>query len=1454
MATWTTTIGENTGGSTDWLQWVGNYGNIDAGLVVPDEDAPLAVLLISNNSTRNEVLRTGTTSGSNIGPELTDAFEQFGTAIILRAGSLELVLPGPDHSSVSSTDDDQTEPYRWKVPAAKKTEIQTFITAYNALPQADKAATTVTLRDSLPVTLTIARDDSSITEGADATWTITADNAPESDLPVNVNVTQSGDFIDGSAPTTVTLLSGDTTVALTVPTEDDSADEPNGNITAELETGTGYTLGSSISASINVLDNDVPPDLMPDFGSATVANQTYTDGEEISALQLPEATGGDGTLVYSTSTLPAGFSFNPNNRQITGTPEEPGNTDITFTVTDNDGDTDTLNFTIKVSPSINSLDGQAGEVIRAEITVNAATQDIYSTHGSQSIGSISPDSDIDFTANITLSRLRYQPSNNRIILNQDGGDGLDTIFSSGDTGENATFYFVTAYGTVTVDTTDIPSGGLGSSFVRLAFTQAEEDILDQLVTGDVINFVVSGFVVPDTAPDFGSNAVSDQSYTQNTGITALQLPSATGGNSPLRYSTTQLPAGLAFNESTLRITGAPTAPGVSTIVFTVRDVDGDTDTLSFQITVIEINELSGSVNILIEIIIDENTTLRGGTARMRLSDDTTYYDFQVSGVSSLKQSVGNIENPRIVPENASIKLHKRALADYDLTRKAIKIINQKSLVAHDRVVLFDGFVRAPDGVRETQDLLMVDVESKFAKIASLIKLQTYNASAGADFDGKFIPLLLGHFIEQPARLHDSTRHAYIVSSFPMRFSDACPVKVYGDGAEIDAADYDIDYTNALIIFSASRSEAEITVDGCGVRYGHAAILKWLLLSVVELAEGDVDIESFDNVEIVPTSRVVVDNNTDAFGLISELLFESLHEMTFQNNRAVLHSRYAEATVTIPDSAILHSNNKEVWEEVQNTGRLYANHVYTEVGGTLYEYDDLAEQTRVGVISKMLNLKWYDFNRDDIISRLRALPESFASIGSAMVRASFDRRAIVATAGSVINVKGGSYYVLSRNLSYTDRLQIGCELWKRPNKALGAFISRITQDNASSQDVTIEYTAVGTGNVGDVFNLQLLDVGGDSIRTIGGLLGASRDETMADNAIYGANVARSALGIFGAVQGFSTYEVEVVTATNRPNAVRLAWNVGGNGSGDRTWADPGQKYRVEFKEDSQTWDEKQTRDFEGITTKVWQVDVDGLRESVQYNFRVFRTWDNVYFGITSAAVDGTPTSATLGIPAPVITQNLLTATVSWPDVDNATHYDVEIDGGGGAYVASTDSESPVTITTNAQDGDTLRARVRSVAFGYMSSAYGEASFDVTEIVLPAPQFATEPHTGVDSQVRMVWTPNALATEYFIQTIPVGGVFNPGIFGSPIHTTEYTVDADNDTISGDDSFNPAPGGGGRSNYESFNVLSNGDYELVLRWDEQSGFDDDPWSWIGIRMRAKIGTHPYSEYTTINRSLGG
>ena len=91
------------------------------------------------------------------------------------------------------------------------------------------------------------------------------------------------------------------------------------------------------------------------FGFAgAVEDQAYTAGTAISALVLPEATGGEGEVTYRVSDLPAGLSFDAATRTISGTPKPPpmGPSRAPTPAQDSAGAATTLTFSITVNPAL----------------------------------------------------------------------------------------------------------------------------------------------------------------------------------------------------------------------------------------------------------------------------------------------------------------------------------------------------------------------------------------------------------------------------------------------------------------------------------------------------------------------------------------------------------------------------------------------------------------------------------------------------------------------------------------------------------------------------------------------------------------------------------------------------------------------------------------------------------------------------------------------------------------------------------------------------------------------------------------------------------------------------------------------------------------------------------------------------------------------------------------------
>ncbi len=125
----------------------------------------------------------------------------------------------------------------------------------------DTFAIAISAANAAPV-LTI-RGGSAVTEGAAASFTVTADSAPTSNLTVSRTVADApgADFlaagVEGSG--TWTFPGGRTSQTFTIATEADSVAEPSGPIRVTLGAGTGYTLGGASTATVTVNDNDAAP-------------------------------------------------------------------------------------------------------------------------------------------------------------------------------------------------------------------------------------------------------------------------------------------------------------------------------------------------------------------------------------------------------------------------------------------------------------------------------------------------------------------------------------------------------------------------------------------------------------------------------------------------------------------------------------------------------------------------------------------------------------------------------------------------------------------------------------------------------------------------------------------------------------------------------------------------------------------------------------------------------------------------------------------------------------------------------------------------------------------------------------------------------------------------------------------------------------------------------------------
>ena len=272
-----------------------------------------------------------------------------------------------------------------------------------------------------------------------------------------------------------------------------------------------------------------------------VSDQSYTMGTAISPLELPSATGGTGGLAYTLTGVPAGLAYSEATRTLSGTPTTAAAAvTLTYTVTDEATPPVTISLTFMV-------------------TVNQAlTLD----------GQVSAQS---YTMGTEISPL--------VLPQATGGTGTPTYTL---TGEVAGLTFDGATRTLSGRPT-------AEGTVPLTYT-----VTDEAGATKSLTFMVT--VNPAGALAF-AGTVSAQSYTVGTEISPLVLPEATDGVGSLTYTLTGVPAGLAYSETTRTLSGTPTtAAAAETLTYTATDEAGTRESLSFEVTVNPVDEVSGRIN------------------------------------------------------------------------------------------------------------------------------------------------------------------------------------------------------------------------------------------------------------------------------------------------------------------------------------------------------------------------------------------------------------------------------------------------------------------------------------------------------------------------------------------------------------------------------------------------------------------------------------------------------------------------------------------------------------------------------------------------------------------------------------------------------------------------------------------------------------------------------------------
>ena len=400
-------------------------------------------------------------------------------------------------------------------------------------------------------------------------FTLTLPVGTGGDAPLSYSVSGQPSWASFDAGTRV--LSGTPDVAATT------------TVTYTVEDNDGDTASTAFMLTVSMADTS--PVL------AAVADQSGTVGTPFT-LTLPEATDGDAPLTYAVTGRPSWLSFNAGTRFLSGTPDATAVSNLTYTVEDTDGDTDSAAFTLTVTAALISaitlqtLTAGTGEQARFLVTVETEVGSEELWYGDdEGIGFITGDANLP----PLIDRVRMRTGFQGLTFNTDGSESFIT-WGADNTGTSLFIGLEDSNGDpvlIEVVNADFVLFATGMQARREFMSDAEVALMDAVADGHKVLFVfadagsvqLAGADLTPTAP-----AVANQSGVVGTAFTAT-LPVGTGGNAPLAYSVSGEPSWASFNTTTRVLSGTPDAAATSTVTYTVTDDNGDTDSTTFTLTV-----------------------------------------------------------------------------------------------------------------------------------------------------------------------------------------------------------------------------------------------------------------------------------------------------------------------------------------------------------------------------------------------------------------------------------------------------------------------------------------------------------------------------------------------------------------------------------------------------------------------------------------------------------------------------------------------------------------------------------------------------------------------------------------------------------------------------------------------------------------------------------------------------
>ncbi len=465
------------------------------------------------------------------------------------------------------------------------------------------SSATVNITDDDVPEISIAAG-SNITEGANASFTLTADPTPHSSITVNVTVSATGSYGVTTGSQTVTIPTSGT-VTFTVATTGDSTDEADGSVTATLNTGNGYTLDSSASAAtVNIADDDVPE-------ISIAAGSDVTEGNSASFKLTADPTPHTSIDVTVKVTATGSYGVTTGNQTVT----IPTSGTATLTVATTGDTVDEVDGSVTatlVDGATYNLDSSASAATVAVTDNDVPTVGITAGTAVTEGGSASftltaspvPKANLDVTVAVTATGNYGVTTGNQTVTIPTSGTATLTIATTDDSVDEAT-------GTVTATLVDGAAYDLDSSASAAAVYIADDDIPEiSIASGNAVTegsnatFTLTADPVPKANLDVTVAVTATGNYGVTTGNQTVTIP--TSGTATLTIATT--------GDSADEANGSVSATLIDGAGY---DLDSLASTATVAVTDDDVPEVS--------ITAGNNTVTEGSRASFTLAADPAPY-------------------------------------------------------------------------------------------------------------------------------------------------------------------------------------------------------------------------------------------------------------------------------------------------------------------------------------------------------------------------------------------------------------------------------------------------------------------------------------------------------------------------------------------------------------------------------------------------------------------------------------------------------------------------------------------------------------------------------------------------------------------------------------------------------------------------------------------------------------